>query len=53
MEMMVSDHEKDVAEFETESKSGTDSDVRTFAARTLPTLKIHLRLARTTAQKVK
>jgi len=53
MEMMVNDHDKDVAEFETESKSSSDADVKAFAARTLPTLRIHLRLARAAAQKVK
>jgi len=51
--LLLSDHEKDVAEFEMESKSGTDAEVKAFAARTLPTLKIHLRLARAIAQKVK
>ena len=39
---MVEDHEKDVKEFETQAKSGTDEDVKAFAARTLPTLQTHL-----------
>lgn len=53
MELMVSDHEKDVGEFQTEADSGTDSAIKAFAARTLPTLKTHLSLARSTAAKVK
>lgn len=46
MKLMVSDHEKDVSEFEKESKSAQDSDVKSFAGKTLPTLQEHLRLAR-------
>jgi putative membrane protein len=53
MELMVSDHEKDVSEFETEANSGADPQLKTFAATTLPTLKIHLKLAKQTAAKVK
>ena len=43
---MVKDHEKDVAAFEKESRTGQDQGVKTFAEQTLPTLKEHLRLAR-------
>ncbi len=39
---MVEDHEKDVKEFQTQAQSGTDADVKAFAARTLPTLQEHL-----------
>lgn len=39
---MVEDHEKDVKEFQTQAQSGTDDDVKAFAARTLPTLQEHL-----------
>lgn len=53
MELMVSDHEKDVGEFQTEADTGADSDIKAFAAKTLPTLKTHLSLARSTAAKVK
>jgi putative membrane protein len=42
MEMMVSDHKKDISLFEKESKNGKDSDLRSFATRTLPTLRMHL-----------
>ena len=53
MNLMVSDHEKDVSEFETEANSGADPQLKAFAATTLPTLKTHLRLAKQTAAKVK
>ena len=43
---MVRDHEKDVAEFDRESRTGENDGVKAFAARTLPTLKDHLRQAR-------
>lgn len=40
--MMVSDHKKDISEFEKESKDAKDADLRTWAGKTLPTLKMHL-----------
>jgi putative membrane protein len=43
--MMVSDHRKDVSEFEKESTRGTDADIKAFASKTLPTLQEHLRMA--------
>jgi putative membrane protein len=52
MHDMLMDHQKDVKEFEKESSSAKDSDVKQFAADTLPTLKEHLKLAQTTASKV-
>ena len=42
VEDMLEDHEKDVAEFEKQSQSNPDADVKAFAAKTLPTLKKHL-----------
>jgi putative membrane protein len=42
MNMMVSDHRKDVAEFEKASKNAKDPQLKDFATRTLPTLKTHL-----------
>jgi len=41
---MVADHKKDVAAFTHESTSGKDSDVKAWAAKTLPTLREHLRM---------
>src|SRR5436190_580886 len=43
---MLSDHMKDVAAFEKQSSKGTDKDIKTFANKTLPTLKEHLELAK-------
>jgi len=43
--LMVSDHRKDVAEFEKESTRGTDADLKEFATKTLPTLQEHLKMA--------
>lgn len=48
MEDMVKDHRGDVAEFKKEASSGKDSDVKAFAAKTLPTLEEHLKLAEQT-----
>jgi len=42
---MVTDHKKDIAEFQREANSGSNSDVKNFASQTLPTLKEHLSLA--------
>src|SRR5262249_54842395 len=39
---MLSDHKKDAVELRTESKSGKDSDVKEWAAKTLPTVESHL-----------
>ncbi len=49
MKAMVSDHVKDVNEFRIESKSGKDPDVKAWAAKTLPTLEEHLKMARDTS----
>ena len=48
MKAMLNDHLKDVSEFRTESRSGRDPDVKAWAARTLPTLEAHLKMARAT-----
>jgi putative membrane protein len=45
--MMLSDHNKDVKEFEKQSTKGSDPDLKAFAAKNLPTLKEHLQLAKT------
>ncbi len=43
---MVMDHEKDVAEFQNEATKGQDAAIKTFAAKTLPTLQEHLIMAK-------
>jgi putative membrane protein len=48
MKAMVDDHVKDVNEFKMESKSGKDPEVKAWAAKTLPTLEEHLKMARET-----
>ena len=53
MKHMVEDHEKDVAEFEKASTTGQDSDLKAWAAKTLPTLKEHLQLAKTISSKLR
>jgi len=42
---MLSDHRKDVSEFEKQSTKGTDPDLKAFATKTLPTLREHLQMA--------
>lgn len=53
VKMMVEDHEKDVADFEKESSSGADADVKAFATKTLPTLKSHLEMIKGIQAKMK
>lgn len=52
MQHMVKDHQKDVAEFEKQSNSGSDSDLKAWASKTLPTLREHLDQARSISQTV-
>ncbi|MFL6216592.1 MAG: DUF4142 domain-containing protein [Blastocatellia bacterium] len=52
MTMMVKDHTEDVSEFQRESASGSDTDVKAWAGRTVPTLQQHLQMAQETATKV-
>jgi putative membrane protein len=46
MTLMVADHDKDVAAFLDEAKDGSDPDIKSFAAKTLPTLQEHQRMAK-------
>ncbi len=46
MRAMVTDHEKDLREFEREARTGRDPEIRKFAADTVPILKSHLQEAR-------
>lgn len=52
MRAMVRDHEQDVAEFRRESQSASDPQVKNFAAKTLPTLEEHLKMAREDNSKI-
>lgn len=46
---MVSDHEATVKLFETEATKGSDTELKNWAAKTLPTLQHHLQMAKETA----
>ena len=46
MAMMVEDHDKDVAMFESEAKSGKDPDVKAWASKTVPVHQEHQQQAR-------
>jgi putative membrane protein len=50
---MVKDHEKDVAEFQKQSTSATDPDLKAWAAKTLPTLQQHLQMIKDIQSKMK
>jgi putative membrane protein len=52
MTTMVKDHQADVAEFRRASQTLSDSDLKAFAAKTLPTLESHLQMARTTERQL-
>jgi putative membrane protein len=45
---MVTDHRKDIREFEREEKTGVDSDLKAFVTKNLPTLREHLKMAEET-----
>jgi putative membrane protein len=49
---MVTDHEKDIADFNKEATSGRKDSIKNFANETLPTLKDHLKQAREMRQAV-
>jgi len=53
MDMMVKDHEKDLAEFQKEAQNGTDPDVKAFAAKGAKMVSSHLKMAQETQAKVK
>ena len=52
MNEMVMDHQHDVMAFKREASSGKDADLKAWAARTLPTLEEHLKMAKDAAMKV-
>ena len=49
---MLEAHQKDVTAFEAVSKTATDADVKAFATKTLPTLKTHLEMIKSLADKM-
>ena len=53
MDAMVKDHQADLAEFQKEAQSGTDPDVKAFAAKGAKMVSAHLKLAQETQGKVK
>jgi putative membrane protein len=53
IEAMVKDHEKDLAEFQEEAKTGSDPDVKKFAEDTAKMVQEHLDLAEETQSKLK
>jgi putative membrane protein len=52
MSTMLKDHQTDVKDFQTQSESGNDPEIKAFAGKTLPTLQQHLQMAQQAAQKV-
>jgi putative membrane protein len=53
IDMMVKDHEKDLAEFKQEASNGSDPDVKKFADDTAKVVQEHLDLAKETQGKLK
>ncbi len=53
IDMMVKDHEKDLAEFKEEATSGSDPDVKKFADDTAKVVQEHLDLAKEIQAKLK
>jgi putative membrane protein len=52
IDMMVKDHEKDLAEFQEEAKAGSDPDLKKFAEDTAKVVQEHLDLAKETQNKL-
>ena len=52
VKLAVKHHEKDVSEFEKASQKLTDTELRAFAAKTLPTLREHLQTAKSLQSQV-
>ena len=53
MDMMVKDHEKDLAEFQAEAKDGTDADLKKFAHKGAKMVEHHLKMAKEIQGKLK
>jgi putative membrane protein len=52
VEDQIRDHEKTIALFEREAKTGKDAELKAFAEKTLPTLKEHLTMTQDLKTKV-
>jgi putative membrane protein len=52
MNMMLKDHEKDLAEFQEEAKTGSDPEVKKFAEDTAEMVQEHLDLAKESQSKL-
>lgn len=52
MKEMVSDHVKDISEFERAASQATNADIKQFASEALPTMRDHLKMAREIAGKL-
>jgi putative membrane protein len=44
VDYMLKDHEEDAKEFQEQANEGTDTDVKAFAAKTLPVIQSHLKM---------
>src|SRR5216684_1667139 len=53
MDMMVKDHQADLAEFQKQAQSGTDPDLKAFAPLAAKMVSAHLKLAQETQGKLK
>jgi putative membrane protein len=53
MDMMVKDHQQDLAEFQKEAQSGSDPDLKKFAEKYSKVVQQHLKLAQETQAKLK
>jgi putative membrane protein len=53
VDMMVKDHEKDLAAFQAEAKDGSDADVKAFASKTSEVIKKHLEMVKAAQAKMK
>src|SRR4051812_1606047 len=53
LDMMVKDHQKDLAAFQAEAKNGGDADVKAFASKTSSVIQKHLDMVKSAQAKVK
>lgn len=53
LDSLENDHETDIKIFEKEARSGDDADLKSWASKTLPTLKAHLTMLKDAKRKTK